>query len=156
VGFQSKSRTVPYAASIALEEIKRLKEEPVADSELTISKRGFIERFPRTFGTKAQVATTFAQDELTGRYAREPDYWKNYRSRLEAVGKEDVLRVAQKYLPLEKMVILVVGQKDEILLGHPDHPVKLADLGEGRIVDLPLRNPLTMKPMAPQGKPASR
>jgi predicted Zn-dependent peptidase len=41
-GFQSKSRTVAYAASIVLEEMKRLAAEPVTDEEMNTSKRGFI------------------------------------------------------------------------------------------------------------------
>ena len=50
-GFQSKSRTVPYAASIILNEIKRVAAEPVTDQELNTSKRGFIDRLPQTFST---------------------------------------------------------------------------------------------------------
>lgn len=147
-GFQSKSRTVAFAAEIVLEEMRSMTKSEVSDQELNTSKHGFIDRFPRTFSTKAQIAATFAQDEFTGRYAREPDYWKKYRSRVEAVGKDDILRVAEKYLELDRLVLLVVGQKKEILLGHPSHDVKLTQLAGGRVVDVPLRDPLTMKPVA--------
>ena len=147
-GFQSKSRTVPYAASIVLEEMEKMAQAPVSDQELTTSKHGFVDRFPRTFATKTQIANTLAEDEFTGRYAREPDYWKKYRPRIEAVGQDDIERVAKKYLQRDKLVILVVGHKSDILLGQPGHDVKLTQLAGGRLIDVPLRDPLTMKPMA--------
>ncbi len=50
--------------------------------------------------------------------------------------QDDVLRVAKKYLTPDKLVILAVGKKEDILLGHPDHPVKLTGLG-GRTLDRP-------------------
>ncbi len=147
-GFQSKSRTVGYATSIVLEEMKRIAAEPVTDEELATEKRSLIDTIPRTFETKAEVAGRFAYDEFTGRFARNPTYWKTYRDRVAAVTKADVLRVAREHLTPDRSVILVVGQKQEILLGYPGHPVKLADLAGGKLVDVPLRDPLTMQPLA--------
>ncbi len=146
VSFQTKSRTVAYATSIVLEEMGKIAAATVTDNELNISKSAQIERFPRIFATKKQVAETFAEDEFTGRYAGNPQHWKNYRANIAAITAADVQRVAKKYLTPEKLVILVVGNKSDILLGHPSHPVKLGDLG--KITELPLRDPLTMKPVA--------
>jgi len=124
-----------------------MRTEQVSDEELAVTKQGFIERFPRSFASKAQIVGTFANDEYTGRYASNPNYWKEVRARVAAVGKEDILRVARKYLTPEALVILVVGQKDEILLGHPDHAVKLTELTAGDFTELPLRDPMTMQPI---------
>jgi predicted Zn-dependent peptidase len=152
VGYQSKSRTVAYAASLAEEEMRKIKAAPVSDPELANSKHGFIDRFPRTFSTKSQVASVFAQEEFTGRYAKDPRFWSEFRSRIGAVTKEDVQRVAKKYLDLDKLVVLAVGNKDDILLGFPTHPVKFQDLAGGHFVELPLRDPMTMKPLPLAGE----
>jgi zinc protease len=145
--YQSKSRTVTYAASIVLREMKKMTEGPPTDQELNTSKRGWIDRFPHNFATKAQVAGLYAQEEFTGRYKEDPDFWKKFRDRIKAITKGDVERMAKKYLTPDKSVILIVGNKSEISLKMPDHPVSLQELSSGPVTDVPLRDPLTMKPM---------
>ncbi|HMO64608.1 MAG TPA: insulinase family protein, partial [Verrucomicrobiota bacterium] len=145
--FQSKSRTVAYAASLVLEEVRRIAEEPVGAQELETSRRSFIDTFPRLFSTKTQVATRFADDEFTGRFAKDPTFYQTYRDRIAAVTVADVQRVARAHLDPARVVILVVGQKDEVLLGHPDHAVKLPDLAGGKVTTLPARDPLTLGPL---------
>jgi len=146
-GFQSKSRTVAYATSIVLEEIERITREPVTAAELLTAKKSFIDTFPNNFASAAQVVSAFASDEMIGRYAKQPNYWAKYRDNIEAVDVAAVQRVAKRRLKLGQVIILVVGQKDEILKGHPDHPVKLGSLAKGRVKELPMRDPLTMKPL---------
>ena len=145
IGFQSKSRTVAYATALCLEELKKMSAEPVSDRELNLAKRSFIETFPRAFATKTAVADALAREEFTGRHASDPDFWRNFRAKISAVTKEDVQRVAQKYLQPDQVVVLAVGNKADIMLGHPDHPAKLTDLPGGKVTDLPLRDPFTMK-----------
>lgn len=147
--FQSKSATTAQAIQIVLDEINRIRTQKVSQEELETSKNQAVETFPLIFSTAAQIAGTFAQDEYTKRPA---DYWDTYRQRIAAVTVDDVQRVAQKYLDPSKLVILVVGNIDDITRGNPDHPeyslTKLAATGQIRRIPLP--DPLTMTyPPAP-------
>lgn len=141
--FQSKSMSTPQAIDIVMEEINRMRTTKVSAEELETAKNSAIETFPLAFASAAQIAGTFAQDEYTNRPA---DYWEKYRDRIRAVTADDVQRVAQKYLQPEQLVILVVGNIDDITKGNPDKPQhSLAKLVKnGTIRRIPLPDPLTL------------
>jgi hypothetical protein len=61
--------------------------------------------------------------------------------------------VAKRFLASDKLVILIVGKKSDILAGDLKHAVSLRELAGNRLVDLPLRDPMTMMPVA-VGAPA--
>jgi predicted Zn-dependent peptidase len=147
--FQSKVRSVPYALQIAWQEINKMRDSLVTPEELETSKNGFIDAFPTQFATATAIAGQLAVDELTGRYAKHPAFWAEYREKLRAVTAADVQRVARRLLDPAKMSVLMVGDTKEIILGDPKHEsAKIAALAGGEPRYLPLRDPMTMKPMA--------
>jgi predicted Zn-dependent peptidase len=147
--FQSKSASCAQAADIVLEEIRRIRKDKVSAEELATAINYAVEVFPRFFATPAIVAGTLAADEYT---KRPPDYWAKYRERLRAVTADDVLRVAQKYLKPEEMVILAVGNTADILKGDPTKPQhSLEKLGP--VERIPLPDPLTMVYPANEPRP---
>src|SRR5436853_717662 len=141
--FQSKSSTCAQAAAIILEEIDKIRTSPVSKEEFDTAVNQAVEVFSRSFATAGQIAGTFARDEYTH---RAPDYWDTYRQRTKAVTIEDVSRVAKQYLHPDQLVILVVGNIDDIAKGNTDKPqyslTKLAK--DGQIQRIPLPDPLTM------------
>lgn len=141
--FQSKSPTVAYATSLVFDEIRKLREQGVTAEELESIKANLVATFPSNFESKARAMSVFAADEFT---KRAPGFWKTYRDRIRAVTAEDVKRVAQKHLVPEKMIVLVVGDQAAIDKGDDRHPVKLEALAPGgKVVTLPMRDPMTMK-----------
>jgi predicted Zn-dependent peptidase len=140
--FQSKSSTVAYALQLVFEEIRKIRDTQVTDEELVTIKNNIIQTFPSNFESKAQQAGTFAADEYT---KRDPLFWTNYRDRIQAVTAADVQRVAKQYLVPEKMITLVVGNLAEIGKGDSKHDITIEKLAGGKVTELTLRDPMTMK-----------
>jgi zinc protease len=140
--FQSKSATAAEGAQIVLEEIERMRREKVSADELETVKNQAIEVFPRIFASASSTAQTFAADAYTG---RDPQYWETYRDRVRAVTIDEIQRVAQKYLHPDKLVILVVGNVEDVLKGDPNKPENsFRKMAGGKITQIPLPDPLTM------------
>lgn len=145
MGYASKNPTVAYALEILLEEFERIRAEPVTQEELRVSKGSFIDTFPRSFESAAQIAATFAQDEILG---RPHEYWYGYRARIEAVDAAQVLAAARRHLDPDRLAILVVGKWSEIAPGDPEGRATMAQFGGGKTTELPLRDPLTLEPLS--------
>ncbi len=140
--FQSKSSTVAYALQLVFEEIRKIRETAVTEEELVTIKNNLIQTFPSNFESKAQQAGLFASDEYT---KRDPLFWATYRDKIQAVTPADIQRVAKQYLVPEKMITLVVGNHAEIAKGDSKHDITVEKLATGKITELPLRDPMTMK-----------
>ncbi len=145
--FQSKVRTCAYATQIVLEEMKKIREADVTDEELQTAKSSFVDTLSRRFTTKSQTMGVFVDEELTGRFATEPDYYRGYAARIEKVSKDDVKRVARRLLATDRVTVLAVGKKADLLDPDPKHPVMFPALTGGKVTDVPLRDPFTMQPM---------
>jgi zinc protease len=146
----SKNRTVALTAKMVFEELEKIRSTPITQEELDVSKKSFIDTFPRTFESKAASVGIFIDDEWTNRPA---DYWATYRDRMNAVTVEDVQRMAQKYIDPSKVITLVVGKWAEIEPGDPteqreSHKASMAMLpGAETVRRLPLLDPLTQAPL---------
>jgi hypothetical protein len=84
-----------------------------------------------------------AVDEYTH---RKPGFWESYRDRMRPVKREDIQRVARKYLRPDKLLILATGDVEAML---PDDPAKPQScfqiLAKGKPIHLiPLPDPMTM------------
>ena len=74
-------------------------------------------------------AALFAQEEFTGRYAKDPNFFKEYRARIGAVTAADTAGVRKKYLlDLDKLVVLAVGTRMIFCWDFRIHPAKFQDL----------------------------
>ncbi len=144
--FQSKSRSVAYGVRLALAEMEKMRSSQVSADELAVAKGSIVDGFPAQFSNKAAIARAFATFDYAGLDA--DLLFGEYRAKIQAVTAADVQRVAQKYLTLDKAAILVVGKVTELEEGDvKDHPGKLSEAAALPLVHVPLRDPLTLKPI---------
>jgi zinc protease len=145
--FQSKVRSVAYATQIAMTEVNRIRDSLVTPEEIEISKNKFIEGLPAQFETASAIALALANEELTGRYQKDPKYFTEVRDRIRAVTREDVQRVAKRLIDPSKFTVLMVGNAKDMMLGDPKHDASITAMAQGEPKHLPMRDPLTMKSM---------
>ena len=141
--YQSKSSTCAYAGKIFFDILSSMRSTNATDEELRTAKISYIETFPRRFASAAQIAGLYATDELLG---RPHSYWTDYRDRVAAVNGDSVKKAMNKDLEPDKMIVLVVGNIEEIMAGHPEHDASFTNFGE--IHNVPLRDPMTLEPIA--------
>ena len=105
---QTKNETALQAIDIAKEEIRRIRQTSVSETELNDAKDYLTGSFPLRFDTMGKVANFLAQVEY---FELGLDYIEQYPDLIRKVTLDDVKRVAQEYLEPEKMITVIVGNQ---------------------------------------------
>jgi predicted Zn-dependent peptidase len=111
---QTSVGTEVTAAAIreALRELDEIRgPRPASDDELALARASVTRGYPRGFETAQQVARGVTSLALHGL----PDtYFEEFVPRIEAITRDDIVRVAAQYLDPARMVTLAVGDHDRI------------------------------------------
>jgi zinc protease len=135
---QTKSATAGYAISLILDEMERIRKEPVAADEMETAVSFYLESFADYFQPPQATMSSFAMLEMQG---KPMDYFKTYRSKFQGVTREKVLEVAKKYLHPDRMAIMIVGDWEPCNKGGEKWTGPLEQFG--KVHQVSLRDPLT-------------
>ncbi len=111
ISLQTKNESADEAIEEILKEIERIRKEPVSDKELEDAKSFLTGSFPMRIETGRRIASFLVAVEY---YGLGMDYIDKYHEYINTVTKEDVLRVAEKYLKPESFVFVAVADKEKL------------------------------------------
>lgn len=103
-------------------------ERPITDEELQTSKDAMIQGLPRRFGSVSAIGGAITDLTVQG---LPDDYYQGYAKAVAAVTKDDLLRVAKKYLDLDHLAIVIVGDRASI-----EEPLKATKIAPITILDV--------------------
>jgi predicted Zn-dependent peptidase len=87
-------------------ELKRIRDEKVSPEELDNAKRAIVGGFALSLEQPQSLLQNIITQKL---YDLPADYWDTYPQKVAAITADDVQRVAQKYIDLEHLQIVAVG-----------------------------------------------
>lgn len=95
-------------------ELDRIRTQPVSEEELTDAKAYLTRRLPSYFESASDTASTLGTMAL---YGLPLDEFAKRAEKLERVTREDIQRIANKYLVSERFQVIVVGDAAKIKPG---------------------------------------
>ncbi|HYY68738.1 MAG TPA: pitrilysin family protein [Terriglobales bacterium] len=102
--------TAPAVKEI-FNELRRIREAPLTPDELSLAKDFLARSLAGRFETTANIADRMGELFI---YSLPLDYFRTLPGRIDGVSAADALRVAQKYLTPENMVVIAVGDRAKI------------------------------------------
>lgn len=115
-----------------IEFMKELKgilgEIPITDEEIKVAKDSLIQRLPQRFASVNGISDTITGLVIWG---LPDDYYDNYAKNIAAVTKEDLVRVAKRYIDLNHLAIVIVGDRATI-----EGPLKATGVAPITIIDI--------------------
>ena len=88
-----------------------LGEKPITEEELQTSKEGLIQELPQRFASVSGI-----RGAITDLYVQDlpEDYYQTFAKSVSAVTLDDLARVAKKYIDIDHLAIVIVGDRASI------------------------------------------
>jgi predicted Zn-dependent peptidase len=103
-------------------------DRPITDDELKTAEDNLVQGLPQNFSSVRAV-----NGSISDLYIEQlpQDYYQNYAKNIRAVTKEDVQRVANKYIDVDHLAIVIVGDRKQI-----EAPLKATGIAPVVLLDL--------------------
>jgi zinc protease len=101
---------------------------PFTQAELDMAKAARIQSLPERFSTTSGVNGVIRDLYLQG---VQPDFYQSYARNIDAVTLDDLNRVARKYIDLDHLAIVIVGDRSKI-----EAPLRAANIAPITYLDL--------------------
>lgn len=117
--FRAGGSIVSTKTDLALIEfMKELKgiggDRPITDEELKTAKDNLIQGLPARFSSVTAISSSITSLAVQG---LPDDYYQNYAKNVSAITREDLLRVAKRYIDLGHLAIVIVGDRSVVEAG---------------------------------------
>ena len=103
-------------------------EKPITDEEIKTAKESLIQSLPQRFSSGPATSGAITTLVLQG---LPDDYYQNYAKNVSAVTKEDLARVAKRYIDLEHLAIVIVGDRASV-----EGPLKATGIAPITVLDI--------------------
>jgi len=103
-------------------------DRPVTDEELKMAKDALVQRLPAMFGSVGGI-----NGAITNIWTQNlpADYYQRYSQSVSAITKDDVLRVARKYIDLQHLTIVIVGDAATV-----EAPLRATNIAPVTVLDV--------------------
>ncbi len=101
---------------------------PVTDAEIQMSKNSLAQSLPGMFASVSSIGSAIGTLWMQG---LPEDYYQQYAKNINAVTKDDMVRVAKQYIDLAHLSIVIVGDRATI-----EGPLKATNIAPIAALDI--------------------
>ncbi len=113
ISLQTKNESANTVIEEILREMMKMRNSPVSDTELSDAKAFLTGVFPVRIETSRRIADFLVATEV---YGLGSGYVDDYPEFINAVTKEDILRVAREHLHTDEFILVIVADQDKASL----------------------------------------
>jgi zinc protease len=120
IGLETKNSSAKEAVTQIIQEVEKIRTQPVSTDELEDAKSYLIGSFPSKMDSMAKRAALLAYVEF---YGLGLDYPWRYPSLIKDLTSADIKKTAEKYLHPETYLLVVVGNRSKLPEFAPPAPL---------------------------------